>query len=101
MAKANQSIHNSKPTKCGFDVMMIVYLAVAIVIMGIVSQIGIYILEKVSDKTALVHGDTFMNASNDSVDAVETGFDFQEILILGVIASAIIGLFIGLVAVRR
>lgn len=220
----------AQKTEAGFDVMMIVYLTVAIIILGVISQIGVYTLEKVSDKTALtddvadsgtitftalsnvsngelinftkgtavyrfefnttgnpqttevqtanairvnasglagqswnggwkvsgnlttainnnatlaalitatnvsngvtilgdtagvssditladngvnitvsglsgfIKEDTFYAASDDAVSAVETGFDFQEILILAIIASAIIGLFIGLVSLRK
>lgn len=45
--------------------------------------------------------DTYYNGSQDSVDSFETGFDFVEILILGVIATFIIGLFLNMLGIVR
>ena len=89
MSKANQAANDSKQEN-GFAMGMIVQLALVIVLVGIVSMVGIYILESVADKTALTASDTFFNAADNVTEAVETGFSFMEIIILAVVAGIVI-----------
>jgi len=70
-------------------------LAMVITILGILGTIGVYTNEKVSDKTALVSGDTYYNASLDVVDTVETGWDFASIVVLVAAAAVILGMLFG------
>ncbi len=68
---------------------------VVLALIGIIGGVTMYISEKVADKTALVSGDHYFNASEDVIDSVETGWDFTEIIVLalatGIVLTAIIG----------
>jgi hypothetical protein len=91
MAKANKSAEQVKfKHKSGFAMGMVIQLTLVIALVGIISMVSVYILEKIADKTALTSTDTFSNASNDSVAAVTTGFDFLEIIILAIVAGIVI-----------
>ncbi len=93
MAKANQCVTGApdkSPQENAFAMGMVIQLVLVIVLVGIIALVGVYILEKIADKTALTSTDTFSNASNDTVDAVETGFDFLEIIILSIVAGLVI-----------
>lgn len=95
MAKSNQFVQGApgkspEEQKNAFAMGMVIQLVLVIVLVGIIALVGVYILEKISDKTALTGTDTFTNASNDTVDAVETGFDFLEIIILAIVAGIVI-----------
>ncbi len=66
-------------------------------LVGILGTVSIYINEKVSDKTALVSGDTYYNASQDVVSTVESGWDFTEIVIIAIAAGLIIAAIFGVI----
>ena len=55
------------------DAREVIGFIMVLAIIGILGMVSIYINEKVADKTALVSGDTFYNASQDVVASVETG----------------------------
>ncbi len=66
-------------------------------LVGILGTVSIYINEKVSDKTGLVSGDTYYNASQDVVSTVESGWDFTEIVIIAIAAGLIIAAIFGVI----
>ena len=62
-----------------------------LVMVGVLGTVGLYINDKISDKAALVSGDTYYNASQNVVGTVETGWDFTEIVVLAIAAGLILG----------
>lgn len=93
--KANQIVTGApgktpEEQKNAFAMGTVVQLALVIVLVGIVSLVGVYILEKVSDKTALTATDTFYYSADNVTNAVETGFSFLEIIILAIVAGIVI-----------
>ena len=75
----------------------IIRIGMILTVLGVIGTVGIYINENVSDKAALVDGDTYYNASQDVVGSVETGWDFVEILVLVAIAAVIIGMLMAVI----
>jgi len=61
-----------------------------LVVLGILGWVGLNIMDEVSDSTALTEGDTFYNASVDFTAAIETGFSWQKIIIIVVVAAVVI-----------
>jgi len=79
------------------DAREVIGFIMVLAIIGILGMVSIYINEKVADKTALVSGDTFYNASTDVVASVETGWDFTEIVIIAIAAGLIIAAIFGVI----
>lgn len=75
----------------------VIAFVLVLTVIGVLGGVGIYINEKVSDKTALVSGDHFYNASEDMVDTVETGWDFTEIIVLAIAAGIILMAVFGVI----
>ena len=69
----------------------VINFVMILVMIGVLGTVGLYINEQISDKAALVSGDTYYNASTNVVGTVETGWDFTEIVILAIAAGLILG----------
>lgn len=74
-----------------------VQLGLVVIVLGILGMVGVNIMEKTSDKTALTANDTFYNASLDVVDTVETGYDYMPLILLAIAAGLVItAIFMGI-----
>jgi hypothetical protein len=74
----------------GANINAAVALVGGLVILGILGWVGLEVMQQVSDQTQLKQNDTFYNASVDFTSAISTGFSWQKIIIIVVVAAVVI-----------
>lgn len=97
MVKANCFLNNETAQATSMPVMAVMSL----ILLGSILYVGISVMDGIHESTALESGDTFYNASSSVTTGVETAFGMSGTLLLIVIAAAILGSLISVVAYVR
>jgi asparagine N-glycosylation enzyme membrane subunit Stt3 len=96
MGIANQFLNDEKAQVSG-PVMAVMTL----ILVGAILFVGVSVMDGIEESTGLSSGDTFYNTSEDITSGVESSFGMAGTLMLIVIATAILGALVGIVAFIR